>query len=53
MRNESSISATRGWDGEWLCDLAAVFGSVSGVIWFLRLRNAKESTQEEQGLVTS
>lgn len=39
--------------GEWLCDLAVVFGSVSGVIWFLRLRSAKDSTPEEQGLVAS
>lgn len=37
--------------GEWLCDLAVVFGDVSGVIWFLRLRNAKDSTPEDQGLV--
>ena len=33
--------------GEWFCDLATVFGSVSGVIWFLRLRTAKDSTLEE------
>ena len=51
MRNESSISATRGWDGEWLCDLAAVFGSVSGESGSCGLRNAKDSTPEEQGLV--
>lgn len=37
--------------GEWLCDLAVVFGSVSGVIWFLRLRSAKDVTPEERGLV--
>ena len=37
--------------GEWFCDLAVVFGSVSGVIWFLRLRSAKDVTPEERGLV--
>ena len=39
--------------GEWLCDLAVVFGDVSGVVWFLRLKNAKDSTPDEQGLVAS
>ena len=32
---------------DWFCDLAAVFISVSGTIWFLRLRTAKDSTLEE------
>ena len=36
--------------GEWLCDLAVVFGDVSGAIWFLRLRNAKDSTPDEHAL---
>ena len=37
----------------WNDDLAVVFGDVSGVIWFLRLKNAKDSTPDEQGLVAS
>ena len=35
---------------DWFCDVASDFCAVSGVIWFLRLRNAKDLTSNEHAL---
>ena len=35
---------------DWFCDVASDFFTVSGVIWFLRLKNAKDSMSDEHAL---